>query len=120
MKRALLGVLALAFVAGTAPGLTTETLAAQSIANARSTCRAGDRGRLIAVERVASHPTPASVQAYFDEWVAFYQDFYQFPAIPVTFTDGFDSFKITYCTVDAILPGESTARAVSATGMLSV
>ena len=79
-------LVAVAFVAGTTPGLTTEILAAQSIANARSTCRVGDRGRLIAVERVASHPTAASVQAYFDEWVAFYQDFYQFPDLAVTFS----------------------------------
>jgi len=120
MKRALLGVLALAFVAGTAPGLTTETLAAQSIAHTRSTCRVGDRGRLLAVERVASHPTAASVQAYFDEWVAFYQDFYQFPDLPITFSYGFDSYRVTYCTVDAVLSTASNARHVSATGMLSV
>ena len=42
------------------------------------------------------------MRAYFDEWIAFYQDFYQFPAdIPVTFSYGFDSYKLTYCTVDA-------------------
>ena len=70
---------------------------------------------------MASRPTAASVRDYFDEWLAFYQDFYQFPPdIPVTFSYGFDSYRITYCTVDAILPGESTARPVSATGMLSV
>ena len=33
---------------------------------------------------------------------------------------GSTAIEITYCTVDAILPGESTARPVSATGMLSV
>src|SRR5215470_11861296 len=66
-----------------------------------SPCRQGDRGRLIHYERVASHPTPASVRDYFDEWIAFYQDFYQFPSnIPVTFIYGFDSYKVTYCTVD--------------------
>jgi hypothetical protein len=61
------------------------------------------------------------VRAYFDEWVAFYQDFYQFPAdIPVILEHGFDSYKVTYCTVDAVLPGQSIARSTLATGMLSV
>jgi hypothetical protein len=84
-------------------------------------CRQGDRGRLIGHERVASHPTRASVRAYFDEWIAFYRDFYQFPPnIPVRFDYGFDSYKVTYCTVDAVLPGQSTARPMIATGMVSV
>ena len=38
-------------------------------------CRLSDRGRLISYDLVASHPTPASVRQYFDDWVAFYQDF---------------------------------------------
>ena len=84
-------------------------------------CRPGDRGRLIRYERVASYPTPASARAYFDEWIAFYQDFYQFPPdLPVTFDYGFDSYKVTYCTTDAVLPGESNARPTIATGMVSV
>src|SRR4051794_12026550 len=50
------------------------------------TCRQGDRGRLFRYERVASYPTAASARAYFDDWIAFYQDFYHFPPdIPVTF-----------------------------------
>jgi hypothetical protein len=70
---------------------------------------------------VASRPTAASVQAYFDEWIAFYQDYYYWPPdLPERFTDGFDSYKVTYCTVDAVLPGERTARPTSATGMISV
>lgn len=90
-------------------------------AGGHPSCRRGGRGRLIRYERVASYPTAASVRAYFDEWIAFYQDFYQFPPdIPVTFDYGFDSYKVTYCTVDAVLPGESTARPTIATGMLSV
>lgn len=73
-------------------------------------CRKGDRGRLIRYERVASHPTAASVRAYFDDWIAFYQDFYLFPPdVPVTFNYGFDSYKVTYCTVDAVLPGQSNS-----------
>ena len=120
MKPTLLAVLVLSLLTVATPRVTTQTLLAQSIANGKSSCRSGDRGRPLDVERVASHPTAASVRDYFDEWVAFYQDFYQFPEIPVTFTYGFDSYKITYCTVDAILPGQSMARAVSATGMLSV
>ena len=90
-------------------------------ANGHLSCGHGDRGRLIRYERVASHPTADSVRAYFDEWIAFYQDFYQFPPdIPVTFNYGFDSYKVTYCTVDAVLPGQSTARPTIATGMVSV
>jgi hypothetical protein len=84
-------------------------------------CRQGDRGRLIRYEKVASRPTATSVRVYFDEWIAFYQDFYQFPPdIPVTFNYGFDSYKVTYCTVDAELLGQSTARPTIATGMVSV
>ena len=90
-------------------------------AGGHPSCREGHRGRLIRYERVASHPTAASVRAYFDEWIAFYQDFYQFPPdIPVRFDYGFDSYKVTYCTVDAVLPGQSTARPTIATGMVSV
>src|SRR5215204_890952 len=86
-----------------------------------SPCRQGDRGRLIRNERVASYPTPASVRAYFDEWLAFYQDFYQFPPdLPVAFDYGFDSYKVTYCTVDTLLPGQAAARPTTATGMVSV
>ena len=90
-------------------------------AQAHPPCRQGDRGRLIRYEKVASHPTRASVRAYFADWVAFYQDFYQFPPdIPVRFAYGFDSYKVTYCTVDAVLPRQTTARPTSATGMVSV
>lgn len=90
-------------------------------AGGRSACRQGDRGRLIRYETVASYPTAAAVQAYFDEWIAFYQDFYQFPPdIPVTFDYGFDSYKVTYCTVDAAFPDQTTARPTIATGMVSV
>jgi acetyl esterase/lipase len=84
-------------------------------------CRSGDRGRAIGYQLVASRPTPADVRAYFDEWIAFYQDFYQFPLdIPVRFTHGFDSYRVTYCTVDAVLPGQSAGRPAIATGMISV
>lgn len=92
-----------------------------AITNIHNSCGHDDRGRLIRYERIASHPTADSVRAYFDEWIAFYQDFYQFPTdIPVTFNYGFDSYKVTYCTVDAVLPGQSTARPTLATGMVSV
>ena len=71
-------------------------------------------------EQVASYPTADSVQEYFDEWVAFYQDYYLFPDIPVSFEYGFDSYKVSYCTVDAALPGQSTGEPTIATGMISV
>jgi hypothetical protein len=87
----------------------------------REPCRDGDRGRLLRYELVASHPTAASAQAYFDEWTALYQEYYDFPAhLPERFTYGFDSYKVTYCTLDALLPGERVARPTRATGMLSV
>ena len=35
-------------------------------------CGHGDRGRLLDAERVASYPTAADAQAYYDEWIAFY------------------------------------------------
>ena len=63
----------------------------------------------------------ARARAHFDEWIAFYQDFYKFPAdIPVTFGYGFDSYKVTYCTNDAVLPGQNIAETTIATGMVSV
>src|SRR5262249_224444 len=84
-------------------------------------CRQGDSGRLLRFDRVASYPTPASARAYFEKWIAFYQDFYQFPPdLPVTFEYGFDSFKVTYCTTDAVLPGQAEPRPTVATGMVSV
>jgi alpha/beta hydrolase family protein len=84
-------------------------------------CQQGDRGRLIGFQRVGSYPTAQDARAHFDEWIAFYQDFFDFPAdLPVTFENGFDSYKVTYCTDDAVLPGASVARTTTATGMVSV
>ena len=90
-------------------------------ANDHSSCREGDRGRLLHYERVASYPTAESARAYFFEWIAFYQDFYAFPPdLPEQFTSGFDSYKVTYCTVDAVLPREREAQPTVVTGMVSV
>jgi pimeloyl-ACP methyl ester carboxylesterase len=88
----------------------------------RRSCGQGDRGRLIDFEKVASYPTAAAARAYFYEWIAFYDWFYNFPdTIPgVRFTNGFDSYKVTYCTVDAVLPGRSRAKPTVVTGMVSV
>ena len=62
-----------------------------------------------------------SVRTYFSEWIAFYQDFYKFPPdIPVTFEYGFDSDKATYCTTDALLPGQVQPQPTVATGLVSV
>jgi pimeloyl-ACP methyl ester carboxylesterase len=84
-------------------------------------CQQGDRGRLIRYEKVGSYPTPHDARAHFEEWIAFYQDYYQFPEnLPVTFEYGFDSYKVTYCTDDAVMPGESVARTTTVTGMVSV
>ena len=84
-------------------------------------CHQGDRGRLIGYEKVGSYPTPHDARAHFEEWIAFYQEFYAFPEnLPVTFEYGFDSYKVTYCTNDAVLPGQSFARTTTVTGMVSV
>jgi hypothetical protein len=84
-------------------------------------CRHGDRGRLLGFERVASHPTAADARAYFDSWIEFYRDFYGFPPdLPVDIEYGFDTYKVTYCTVDAVLPGQSRADPTIATGNVSV
>ncbi len=133
---ALLGVCAPAQGQATArlQGEATATAAGQATAesdpswvdpmpprDAGGACRPGDRGRVVDVRRVASHPTPESARRYFDEWIAFYQDYYNFPAdIPAVFSFGFDSYKVTYCTLDAALPGQSSGAPVSATGMMSV
>ena len=101
------------------------TCAAAAIADAappvNRSCRQGDRGRLIGYEQVGSYPTPHDARAHFEEWIAFYQDFFNFPEdLPVTFEYGFDSYKVTYCTDDAVLPGQSFARTTTVTGMVSV
>jgi hypothetical protein len=84
-------------------------------------CRGGDRGRLLGFERVASHPTAADARAYFDSWVEFYQDFYQFPAdLAVDIDHGFDTYKVTYCTVDVAPPGKRRPAPTAATGNVSV
>ena len=84
-------------------------------------CQQGDRGRLIGYQKVGSYPTSDDARAHFEEWIAFYQDFYHFPEnLPVTFEYGFDSYKVTYCTDDVVLPGQSVARTTTVTGMVSV
>jgi pimeloyl-ACP methyl ester carboxylesterase len=87
----------------------------------RADCRQGDRGRLIRFEQVASFPTADDVRAHFLEWIAFYQSFYNFPAdLPETFQYGFDAYKVTYCTDDAVLPGQRVARTTIASGLVAV
>ncbi len=72
---------------------------------ARPHCRYGDRGRLLDSVRVASYPTAADAQAYYDAWIEFYEGFYVFPPFPLVKIDyGFDTYKVTYCTIDALLP----------------
>jgi hypothetical protein len=89
-------------------------LGTASAANGAS-CGHGDRGRLLRFERVASHPTAADARSYFGEWIEFYRDFYQFPPdIAVDIDYGFDSYKLTYCTVDV------GAVPTAATGNVSV
>jgi pimeloyl-ACP methyl ester carboxylesterase len=99
----------------------TLGLDAGATASSTRSCQQGDRGRLIGFQKVASYPTAGDARAYFEDWIAFYQDYYQFPEnLPVTFAYGFDSYKVTYCTNDAVLPGQSFARTTTVTGMISV
>jgi aryl carrier-like protein len=71
--------------------------------NHPAACEDGDRGRLIRFEHVAAFPTAASARAYFDEWIAFYDGFYNFPEdLPVSIVYGFDSYRVTYCTVERL------------------
>jgi pimeloyl-ACP methyl ester carboxylesterase len=110
--RALLVFIVASFIAGVIPSTTATGVSA---------CEPNDRGQLIRSDHVASYATPEAVHAYFDAWIAFYQDYYQFPAeIPVTIDYGFDSYKVTYCTLDALLPRQATPSATIATGMVSV
>ena len=87
----------------------------------RPPCGHGDRGRLLDSVRVASYPTAADAQAYYDAWIAFYQGFYVFPPLPIVRIDnGFDTYKVTYCTIDAVLPGQTRAEPTIATGNVSI
>jgi hypothetical protein len=100
-----------------APGVRTSAPSGDS---SRS-CRHGDRGRLLRFDRVASHPTAADARAYFNSWIEFYRDFYQFPPdLAVDIDHGFDTYKVTYCTVDAVLPGRVRPAPTIATGNVSV
>ncbi len=65
---------------------------------------------------MASHPTAADARTYFDSWIDFYRDFYQFPPdLAVDINHGFDTYNVTYCTVDVTSP-----RPTAATGNVSV
>lgn len=99
----------------------TATTGVDATSPVNRTCRQGDAGRLIGYQRVGEYPTPHEARAHFEEWIAFYQDYYNFPAnLPVTFEYGFDSYKVTYCTDDAVLPGQTFAGTTTVTGMVSV
>ena len=60
-------------------------------------------------------------RAYFDSWIAFYQDLYHFPnELGVDIDFGFDTYKVTYCTIDARLASQRRAAPTVATGNVSV
>jgi len=102
-------------------GALSPGLANASSGSSSQPCRHGDRGRLLGFERVASYPTAPDAQAYFDAWVEFYRDYYQFPPdLTADIRHGFDSYKVTYCTVDVAPPGRARPAPVAATGNLSV
>jgi hypothetical protein len=99
----------------------TGVRASASGGDSSRSCRHGDRGRLVGFDRVASHPTAANARAYFDSWIEFYQEFYQFPPdLAVDIEYGFDTYKVTYCTIDVTPPGKRRPAPTIATGNVSV
>ena len=71
----------------TTTALIALTFTVEPRAGLTEGCGPWDRGRLIRYKQVASYTTAASVRAYFDEWIAFYQDYYDFPeTLPETFS----------------------------------
>jgi pimeloyl-ACP methyl ester carboxylesterase len=98
-----------------------QSLPPSEFGGGRPPCALGDRGRLLHAARVASYPTAADAQAYYDAWIQFYEGFYVSPPYPlVEINYGFDTYKVTYCTVDALLPGQSKPRPTIATGNVSI
>ena len=84
-------------------------------------CGRGDRGRLLGFEPIASYPTPADARAYFESWVDFYRDFYGFAEdLTADVAYGFDAYKVTYCSIDAVLQGQDRAEPTVLTGNVSV
>jgi hypothetical protein len=122
MNRISTNVMKLVARISTAIGLVCATSTSVDAARpVNPPCQQGDRGRLIGYEKVGSYPTPHDARTHFEDWIAFYQDFFDFPEdLPVTFEYGFDSYKVTYCTDDVVLPGKAFARTTAVTGMVSV
>jgi pimeloyl-ACP methyl ester carboxylesterase len=95
--------------------------ASASSGDASRTCQHGDQGRLVGFHRVASHPTPNDARAYFKSWIDFYRQFYHFPSdLVVDIEYGFDTYKVTYCTIDVAPPGKRRPPPTIATGNVSV
>jgi hypothetical protein len=68
-------------------------------------CRHGDRGRLLRVERIASYPTASDARAYYDAWIDFYLGFYVFQPLP-------DLFDMQHYWDDVLAAHPPTARAL--------
>ena len=102
-------------------GLAPAPSIADHSLDGRPLCGYGDRGRLLDSVRIASYPTAADAQAYYDAWIQLYGGFYVFPPYPpVKIEHGFETYKVTYCTIDALLPGRTRAEPTIATGNVSV
>lgn len=99
----------------------SDELGTQSSALSSGPCRRSDRGKLVGYELVASYPTKAAARAYLDSFVDLYREFGYFTG-PLSFDIdyGFDSYQVSYCTIDAELPGQSQPSPTVATGMVSV
>ena len=94
---------------------------AEATGSSSQSCGRADRGRLLGFEPIASYPTPADARAYFESWVDFYRDFYGFAEdLTADVAYGFDAYKVTYCSIDAVLPGQDRAEPTVLTGNVSV
>ncbi|AKT38467.1 alpha/beta hydrolase [Chondromyces crocatus] len=91
-----------------------------------SPCRAGERGRVLTYEKVDERATAEDTQAYFDDYITIYTQIgYVTEPVAAEIQYGIDSYRVTYCTVDAALAdpltGERRSRKMTAaTGMVSI
>lgn len=108
----LLATLSVIAACGEAVGLEDGSLVDGAVApQALSACGEGDSGKLLSYELVASYPTKEDLQAFFDEYVAINTDFgFITIPIPADIDYGADTYKVTYCTLDANLAHEPGGR----------
>ena len=115
------GLMTLAILGACGGGAEVEERERASLRTVGSACGQNDSGQLVSYELVASY-TKAQLQAYFDEYVQINTEFgFITVPIPADIDYGADTYKITYCTLDADLANEPGGRRITAaTGNLTV